>query len=236
MLEGCDLKGGFRKAAATRLALPEGSLLGLLLDDLPAAALVSGSARLRAILEATGDLPGLHALQLPVVCIGRRPEGVMARSRREGRPLIGQGPPSGDLSRQDDPLAWPDEPPLPIFGMRRLRRLDVAVDNEQVQIDSHFRDSYIESSGVESTVHEYEIVVTADVDDHTIDSVEVRPRVLPGPDCPGAAASAQAVVGQPLDQLRRFVRAEMRDDTVCTHLNDQLRSLADVPALVAALQ
>src|SRR5579862_3490761 len=58
LLEGCSLKGGFRKAVATRLALRQGALLALLLDDVPAAALVSGSARLRAILEATGDLPG----------------------------------------------------------------------------------------------------------------------------------------------------------------------------------
>jgi hypothetical protein len=35
--------------------------------------------------------------------------------------------------------------------------------------------------------------------------------------------------------LREFVRGELRGDTICTHLNDQLRSLADVPALVSVL-
>jgi hypothetical protein len=68
-----------------------------------------------------------------------------------------------------------------------------------------------------------------------IRTIEVRARILPGPDCPGAVASAQLVVGQPLASLRAFVRGAMRDDTICTHLNDQLRSLADVPALVSAL-
>jgi hypothetical protein len=220
---------------ATRLAPSEGSLLALLLDDLPGAALVSGSGRLRAVIEATGDLPGFADVELPVVCIGRRPDGAMARSRRQGRPLIGQGPPCGDLARLDDPLAWPEEPRLPPHGMRRLRRVDVARVDDRIVIDSHFRDSYMESSGLESSVHEYEVVVTAGADDNTIRTVDVRPRVLPGPDCPGAVASAQAVVDQPLDQLRQFVRVEMRDDTICTHLNDQLRSLADVPALLNAL-
>jgi hypothetical protein len=68
-----------------------------------------------------------------------------------------------------------------------------------------------------------------------IRSIAVRARILPGPDCPGAVASAQRVVGQPLASLRAFVRGEMQGDTICTHLNDQLRSLADVPAMVSLL-
>lgn len=234
-VEGLNLLGGFRKGVATRLHLPSGSLLALLLDDLPAAALVSGSGRLRVTIERAGDLPGFSTVDMPVVCIGRRRDGAMARSRREGRPLIGQGPPAGDLGRPDDPLAWPEDEPLPRHAMRRVRRIDVARAGDLIVIDTHFRDSFMESSGIETSVHEYELEVTAGVDDQTIRAVTVRPRVLPGPDCPGAAASAQAVVGRPLDQLRQFVRAEMNGDTICTHLNDQLRSLADVPALLSAL-
>jgi hypothetical protein len=254
-LEGLSLAGGFRKGVAMKLApgklapgklapgklAPgklgpgEGSVLALLLDDLPGAALVSGSARLRAVIEATGELPGFGDAELPVVCIGRRPDGVMTRSRREGHPLLGQGPPCGELARPDDPLAWPAEPPLPVHGMRRLRRVDVSVVEDRIVVDTHFRDSYMESSGVESSVHEYEVFVSAGAGDHVIRAIEVRPRVLPGPDCPGATASARAVVGQPMDELRRFVRTAMRDDTICTHLNDQLRSLADVPALLSVL-
>jgi hypothetical protein len=236
VLRGANLMGGFRKAVGTNLVLVDGSVMALLLDDLPGAALVSGSARLRAEIEATGGLPGFADADLPVVCIGRRPDGVMVQRRREGQPLIGQGPPAGDLSRPDDALAWPAEPPLPPHGMRRLRRIDVAVVDDEIVVDTHFRDSYQERSGVETAVHEYEVLVSAGAGDRIVRQVEVRSRVLPGPDCPGAVDSAQAVVGQPLEQLRRFVRAEMRDDTVCTHLNDQLRSLADVPALVHALR
>jgi len=84
-------------------------------------------------------------------------------------------------------------------------------------------------------VHEYEVAVTADADDRRVRTVEVRPRVLPGPECPQAASKAQAVVGHPLTDLRRFVRAELRGDAVCLHLNDQLRALTDVPALADLL-
>src|SRR5579864_6326167 len=107
--------------------------------------------------------------------------------------------------------------------MRRLRRTDATVEDGVILVDSHFRDSYRESSGTETAVHEYEVLVRAGAADGVVRTVEVRPRVLPGPECPGAVASAQAIVGRPLEQIRTFVRTEMRDDSVCTHLNDQLR-------------
>ena len=178
LLEGVNLASGFRRAVATNLVLGEGSVLALLLDDLPGAALVSGSARLRATIEATGELPGFTNADLPVVCIGRRRDGVMAQRRSEGRPLIGQGPPAGHLDRPDDPLAWPPEPPLPVHGMRRLRRIDVAVVEDEIIVDTHFRDSYQESSGIESSVHEYEVLVSAGALDRKVRTVEVRPASL----------------------------------------------------------
>jgi hypothetical protein len=235
-LVGVHLMGGFRKAAATAVPGMTGSLLGLLLDDIPAAALVAGQVPIRVGIEVTGappDWAGADGTPLPMVCIGRRPDGVMEQQRRAGTPLLGQGPPAGDLRRSDDPLAWPDTPAMPIRSMRRLRRTDVRVVDREVLADSHFRDSYMEQTGVETAVHEYDVVVRAGVDDGVIRAVDVRARVLPGPDCPGAVESAQRVVGQSLDSLRAFVRGELRGDTICTHLNDQLRSLADVPTMVS---
>jgi hypothetical protein len=238
-LVGASLMGGFRKAAATAVPGLAGSLLGLHLDDVPAAALVAGQVPIRVGIEVTGAPPdwvGADGTPLPMVCIGRRADGVMEQRRRAGTPLLGQGPPAGDLRRPDDPLAWPETPPMPIRSMRRLRRTDVRIVDDAVVVDSHFRDSYMEPTGVESAVHEYDVVVSAGVDDGIILADDVLARVLPGPDCPGAVASAQRVVGQPLESLRAFVRGELRGDTICTHLNDQLRSLADVPTLVSALQ
>jgi hypothetical protein len=219
-LVGVAFLRGFRKAAATALPRRGGSVLGLLLDDGPAAVLVAGQVPIRVGIEVTGDLPdwvGGDGTPLPMVCIGRRPDGVMEQRRREGTPLLGQGPPAGDLRRTDDPIAWPDAPPMPIWSMRRLRRTDVRVLDDEVVVDSYFRDSYMEQTEIETAVHEYDLALTAGLDDGVIRTIDVRARVLPGPDCPGAVASAQHVVGQPLASLRAFVRGEMQGDTICTH-------------------
>lgn len=234
-LVGANLSGGFRRAAAGVVEEP-GSVLGLLLDDAPAAALVSGSSSVRARIEATGAMP-VYDMPLPVVCIGRRPGGAMTIGRRSGRPLLGQGPAAGRLERDDDPLAWAEEPPLALLSMRRRRRIDVWIEDQLVVVDTHFRDSRVEPDGVETSVHEYEVIVTAGTDDGAVRSVEVHPRVLPGPDCPGAVAGVQRVVGTALGDLRAFVRAELQDEhDSCTHLNDQLRSVADAPRLVELLR
>jgi hypothetical protein len=238
LLEGAKLSGGFRKIVGTRLSVAAGSVAALLLDDLPAAAFVSTAAPVRANLEATGQIPAsaLRERVHPAMCIGHRPAGVLAQRRKEGRPLLGQGPAAGSLARPDDALAWPEDSVPPVHGMRRVRRVDVRIADNEVLVDTHFRDTYREGSGLESVMHEYEVLARAKTDDLVVREIEVRPRVLPGPDCPAAAASAQAVVGWPFEQLRAVVRAELDDDTVCTHLNDQLRACADVPGLVEILQ
>ena len=64
---------------------------------------------------------------------------------------------------------------------------------------------------------------------------EATPRALPWPECPQAAASASRLVGQPVGELRDFVRQDLSGTTTCTHLNDLLRSLADVATLAAIL-
>ena len=57
------------------------------------------------------------------------------------------------------------------------------------------------------------------------------PRVLPWAECPRAAASAGRPRGQSLLDVREDVRAGFIGRTTRTHLNDQLRSLADVVEL-----
>jgi hypothetical protein len=56
--------------------------------------------------------------------------------------------------------------------------------------------------------------------------------VLPWTECPAAAASAGRLDGLRVDELRERVAKEFRGTTTCTHLNDLLRSLADLGALV----
>jgi hypothetical protein len=66
-------------------------------------------------------------------------------------------------------------------------------------------------------------------------SVVAQPRVLPYPECPSAAANADWMLGTPLQALRGEVLAKIRGTDCCTHLNDALRSLAEVPALLGHL-
>jgi hypothetical protein len=63
--------------------------------------------------------------------------------------------------------------------------------------------------------------------------VEAVPLVLPWTECPSAVAHAGHVEGVPLAELHDVVRRDLVGTSSCTHLNDTLRSLADLEALVA---
>jgi hypothetical protein len=57
-------------------------------------------------------------------------------------------------------------------------------------------------------------------------------RVLPWQECPGAIGSATRVRGMTLRELRARVRGEFVGTGTCTHLNDTLRCIADLDALL----
>jgi hypothetical protein len=59
--------------------------------------------------------------------------------------------------------------------------------------------------------------------------------VLPYDECPLAAPNVTRIEGVPLANLRREVLERIQFVECCTHLNDALRSLAEVPVLAAAL-
>jgi hypothetical protein len=55
-------------------------------------------------------------------------------------------------------------------------------------------------------------------------------------ECPGAVGSAHRLAGMPLSELRPWVRRELTGVSTCTHLNDTLRSLADVTVLLRSAE
>jgi hypothetical protein len=114
--------------------------------------------------------------------------------------------------------------------MRRARRTDV-VGGDEPAVDVLYRDSYVRPDGLETVIHEY--VVALRFRDGVIRSLRATPRTLPWVECPAAAASAERLVGVPLDGLRTHVRKTFGGTSTCTHLNDTLRSLEDVPGLLA---
>jgi len=167
------------------------------------------------------------------VCIGFRPGSSALNS---------DGTSSGhqsaadvvDLRRADDPLGWHEFTEQKDVGMRRARRIDVWLDG-LIQIDSAFQDSATNPKGGRTAVHEYRLSATADPVTLQLISVRAEPHVLPYPECPSAAANMHRLVGSSLPELRRKVLEDLRGTAGCTHLNDALRALAEVPALVERL-
>ncbi len=174
----------------------------------------------------------------------RSMEGVCAGFRPGASSLLADGMPSMDrhnvarvppLAAAGDPAGWhvlDDHPPM---AMRRARRIDVWVDAGELGIDAMFRDYCWDPDGSEVAVHEYQLLATADRCTGTLTSVAATPRVLPYAECPLAAPNAAWMTGTPLRGLRSEVLRRIRGTDCCTHLNDALRSLAEVPVLAAAL-
>jgi hypothetical protein len=144
------------------------------------------------------------------------------------------GTPAPDLRHPDDPEGWHAFTVQSGVGMRRARRIDVWLDNVIV-VDSAFQDSATTPAGSRAVVHEYRLHLTADPASLRVLSVEAGPRVLPFVECTSAPANLGRLIGTSLPDLRDRVLAELRGTAGCTHLNDALRALAEVPALVDRL-
>ncbi|WP_041939573.1 MULTISPECIES: DUF2889 domain-containing protein [Frankia] len=247
-LVGRSVAAGFRSRldeVDPALATEE-NLLYLLLDDLPGAALVSGHAYGAAAQEAreTGS-PAIPPLRqgdyrhVADLCAGFATGGtIMNEVEAFGHSPVVTGPIAPSLDRPGDPLAWHDTPPLPARGMRRARRVDVRLDGSaaRAHVDALFRDSYVLPEGVATVIHEYTVTAEVDTATSTFLRCEATPRALPFVECPAAAASATRLAGMPLAGLRPFVRRTFLGTSTCTHLNDTLRVLEDVQALLGALR
>jgi hypothetical protein len=98
-----------------------------------------------------------------------------------------------------------------------------------------FRDSCWTPAEREEVLHEYQIIGSADRETGELLTVTAVPRVLPYVECPGAAPHAARMAGTALRAMRREVLDRLRSTDCCTHLNDGLRSLAEVPVLAGSL-
>jgi hypothetical protein len=239
-LIGSRVGPGFRSTVGS--ALPEevarAGLLHLLLDDWVGAALVSGYAVQHAAitLGIEEKLPAGTADTMAGICAGFA----------EGASLVGYARRNGTIPSVHGPQAPPlhfdgaglhATEPLRAHGMRRFRRLDLlpvdaASANCSMGFDAHFRDSHLDGDGVETIVHEYTVTGSVDTSIRTITSVTADVRVLPWQECPGAIGSAARVRGMTLAELRGRVRGEFVGVSTCTHLNDTLRAVADLDALL----
>lgn len=208
-----------------------------LLDDLPTVLLVSGYAIGAGGAAFPRSGSDLKVLQHPDLCAGWAVGGTILNEMEElGYAPVVTGPPAPDLDGGDDPLAWHEGvAPLPPHGMRRRRCLDIWREEDLVLVECLFRDSHFDTAGCETVVHEYTVHATVDPDTMRFDDCTADVGALPWLECPAAAASAQRLAGTTLDDLRSRVRGSFVGPSTCTHLNDTLRSLEDVPRLLDAL-
>ncbi len=210
--------------------------------------IVGGFTRRRALAAQTGgpvEQPGRRL----GVCAGWAVDSRAARILADtGRPPPPVTPIAPSLVPDDDPVAWHTQPELPLWGLTRKRRIDVHPQPDgTVHVDAMFRDSFRDGDGHEKVLHEFAITSTtppmgpepsaesAGSGEPTIGALVPEPFVLPHLECPVAVDSAQLLVGMPFAELRDRVSVALYGPSSCTHLNDLARSLADVPALLAAL-
>jgi hypothetical protein len=144
---------------------------------------------------------------------------------------------AGELRNPADPLGWHLFAENEGWGFRRARRIDMWRDPSSglLIVDSAFQDSAKRQDGGRTAIHEYLVRVTADPETLEVLSLEPEPRILPFPECPGAVANTQRLVGSRLGDIRDEVLRQLRGTEGCTHLNDAMRALADVPVLVKDL-
>jgi hypothetical protein len=234
-LVGVSVASGWRARAVEALGISgqHHSLLNLLVDDLPGASLVSGVA-LQAAHALPVASPGMrqYVLAAADICAGWVSDGSMLQAFRAHDQMPAPvGPPAPILEPNDDDLAWHQMEPLSPHATRRRRRLDLWVephDTATHAFEAHFRDSHVAGDGHEQVVHEYLVTGCVDAHTRTFIAVEAQARVLPWVECPNALASAGRLVGTPIGDVRARVRSEFVGVSTCTHLNDTLRSLADI--------
>jgi hypothetical protein len=235
-LAGESAMSGFRRRLAATGATAAGTPLYQLLDDVPGATLVSGAAWQRwydvdRYLQIKADV---SQRVMTDVCTGYQqgssalqPDGTL-RWRQDRQPAV-------DIDAVDDDLAWHRHARPDGVTMRRARRIDVWLAGPVVHVDAFFQDSSTLPEGGRQSIHEYTLTAEADLETGTVRAVTPVPRVLPYDECPLAVGHVAGLAGLPLSELRVSVLERLRGPLGCTHLNDMLRALADVPGLARQL-
>lgn len=220
--------------------LAQGTPLYFLLDDMPGVTLVGPFAwRLwpEGMAAYAGRPRHRTVYNMQGICSGFRSDGQPIKHMIDGVDPRHNLVPAHDLAQPDDPLAWHPipGPPADSAMLRRRRRVDVVASDAELRVDAMFRDSMWSPEGVETVVHEYGLHATVDAETMRLSAISADPRVLPFRTCPFAAMNVDLLLGEPMGTLRQRVLELMIGTDGCTHLNDALRALAEVPVLLDEL-
>jgi Protein of unknown function (DUF2889) len=238
-------RGGGHLRALLAEVMPEertsGSPLYLLLDDYSGASLVAGwiwsqwrdNWQEQARASGGASTAGKNGVMTDI-CAGFEQGSTALLPDGSSRPNqnCAEVP---SLINPQDPDGWHELFDHSPVSMRRARRVDVWRDSNDVRIEVGFQDSGINPKGGRTAIHEYLVHATARGDDLTLAQIDVDPRILPYRECPNASPNAERMIGQRLADFRQSVLGTLPGPLGCTHLNDVLRSMAEVPHLVAHL-
>ncbi len=236
---------GVRAGGASRVALGQvlgdikGTALYQVLDDFAGANLVSNwiwSMWSKDWIAQLSERTKHQMLRkMTNICTGFAEGGSSLQA--DGTPdQIGQGRTIvGPLVNPDDPLGWHDLADQTGPQFRRARRMDLWREGGVIHGDIGFQDSGPDPEGTRTAVHEYQVTVTVDPSTQQVLTLEATPRILPYRECPGAVLNIKRLIGHPVSEFRQDVLDTLPGTLGCTHLNDVLRSLADVPRLAEHL-
>lgn len=241
------VRGGNHLRLFIKETMPElvaqGAPIYLALDDISGTALVSAFAwsqwhdnwaeRLRERMAA-GEFERLMSERVNI-CWGLQ----------EGNSGVSPGGPArnvaeadaGDVLNPADPQGWHALPEFDGPGFRRARRIDVTRDEAAglIRIDSAFQDSAKRKDTGRVAIHEYLLSATVDLATGELLTLDPEARILPFSECPGAVHNTKRLIGSRIGDIRDEVLAQLRGPEGCTHLNDALRALAEVPKLAQYL-
>jgi hypothetical protein len=242
---------GVRAGGQSRVALAEvmaderrrGTPLYLILDDFAGASLVAGWVwsqwvpdwRAR-MAEAGGRSAAGRVGQMEGVCTGFSPGSSALLSDGTGGIDNQSSTRVPSLINPHDPIGWHELRKQEGVGSRRARRIDVWREGDALAIDVGFQDSGTSPDGGDRiAIHEYVVTARAEGDPSRLTDLTVDARILPFPECPGAVQNARRMLGAPLLEMRDKVLETLPGTLGCTHLNDVLRSMAEIPLLADAL-
>jgi hypothetical protein len=214
----------------------QGSVLYQLLDDLSGTSLIALWAWSRwpdtAAAQQMQQKFGSIRPSMEGVCTGFRPG---SSALQQGFPSSDRSSPVVSLVNPQDPQGWHAMPDYQLTSLRRARRMDVWLDGD-IQVDAGFQDSATAPEGGRIAIHEYGLRLTIDAVSGLVKTIAATPHVLPFPECPSAVANLQQLINSPVVEFRSLILEKLARVEGCTHLNDALRTLADVHQLIAMLK
>ena len=237
---------------------PNGRLLRRVLWDLPILAQVAGQTALldhdAARTEIQFNRRGTDQ------CSGWRADGeMMQRVDRNAGVLV---MPLGPRTARGLTERWlGPQPALAPMATRRERVLEVGAREvagprgmpDQVPVTIRYRDSYADPDGLSRALHEWTVhtVLTGSgpgsgsgpgpgpgsgPGEARFGEFAVEAGRLPWVECPVAGLSARRLDGHAIGDVEQMISSGFAGISTCTHLNDTLRTLAELPDLVASLE